>query len=523
MTLVELLERRALDATDNVFLRMSGGINMTYGDFNVQCNRVAHGLARNGVRAGEMIAVMLPNSPEFMLAWFALAKLGAIEAPINTAFKGPGLAHVLNVTGSRLLVVDDAYVQALEPIADSLTALDTIVVRGNASAVARRFPKLRVISYRDLFSERADAPQRRIREKDLAMLLFTSGTTGRSKACMLSHRYAIRQGELMVQHLRLRSDDTLYSPFPLFHADAATLTVVPALILGATAAIGERFSVSRFWDETRMLGATVFDFMGATLAMLWKQPPRSDDRNNPVRLAWGVPMPEWASEFEERFDLKLLEVYGLTDAGVVAFYPYDEARRPGACAKSVHPFDVRIFNEDDFELPPGQVGEIVVRPLEPSVLMDGYYHMPEETLESFRNLWFHTGDLAYKDPDGYLYFVGRKKEAIRRRGENISAFEIEEIVESHPLVLEAAAVGVPSELSEEEVKLCVVVRPGTSLSPGELVAFCEERMAKFMVPRYIELMDELPKTPTEKVEKYRLREAGVTAMTWDRERMPSGS
>ncbi len=349
------------------------------------------------------------------------------------------------------------------------------------------------------------------------MTLFTSGTTGRSKACLLSHNYAMRQGALMADHYRFNADDVLYSPYPLFHVDAAIFTVAPAIILGATAALGERFSVSRFWSEVRSFEATVFDFMGATLTMLWKQPAQSDDADNPVRLAWGVPMPEFADQFEARFGLKLIENYGLTDAGVMIFYPYDEPRRPGSCGKAISEYDVRIFSDDDEELSVSEVGEIVVRPLEPSLIMDGYYKMPEATLGATRNLWFHTGDLAYRDEDGFFYFVGRKKDVIRRRGENISAFEIEEIVNAHPAVLECAAIGVDSELTDEDVKLCVVMRPGNELQPEDLVEFCADKMAKFMLPRYVEFLDDLPKTPTQKIEKYRLKDAGVTRSTWDRD------
>jgi crotonobetaine/carnitine-CoA ligase len=527
-TLGELLRHRARHSGDRLFLRLDGA-RLTFGEFDFECNRVAHGFAELGVARGEVVAVMLPNSLEFLISWFALAKLGACEAAINTAFRGRGLAHMLKLTRSRVLVVDEGFLDAVEAVADSLPELRLLVVRGDAVSAGRRFPGRTVISFGDLARDRSDDPQVPVRASELAMLLFTSGTTGPSKACMLSHRYAIRQAELIARHLGLRRDDVFYSPFPLFHADAATLTVVPAVMLGATAALASRFSVSRFWDQVREYEATVFDFLGATLTMLWKQPPRPDDRDNPARLAWGVPMPSFASEFEERFDLTLVEVYGLTDAGHVVYHPLDEPRRPGACGKAVHPYDVRIFDDDDRELPPGEVGEIVVRPLEPSVIMDGYYRMPEETLAAFRTLWFHTGDLARRDEDGYFYFAGRKKDAIRRRGENISAYEIEEAVAAHPAILEAAAVGVPSELTEEEVKLCVVLRSGASLAANDLVAFCRERMAKFMVPRYVEFMSELPKTPTQKVEKYRLRDAGVTAATWDSEatdgaaRSPAGS
>ena len=514
-TLSEVLERRAVDRRDHSFLRMTG-LDLTYGEFNAQANRVGHGLSELGIFAGQQVSIMLPNSLEFMQAWFGLSKIGAVEAPVNTAFRGPGLAHMLNLTASPYLIVDETYLEAIESIADTLTDLKLLIIRGDADAAAARFPQWEARPFEVLMSDRDDNPGVPLRASDLAMTLFTSGTTGRSKACLLSHNYPVRQGELMADNYRFTPDDVLYCSYPLFHVDAAVFTVAPAIIRGATAALGERFSVSRFWSEVRAFEATVFDFMGATLTMLWKQPEQPDDADNPVRLGWGVPMPEFADQFEERFALKLIENYGLTDAGVVIFHPYDEPRRPGSCGKAVHPYDVRIFSDEDEELPDGEVGEIVIRPLEPSLIMDGYYKMPEATVATMRNLWFHTGDLAYRDEDGFFFFVGRKKEVIRRRGENISAFEIEEIVSAHPTVLECAAIGIPSELTDEDVKLCVVLRPGMSLTPEKLIEFCSDKMAKFMLPRYVEFLDDLPKTPTQKIEKYRLKEAGVTPATWDR-------
>ncbi len=516
-TLSELLEQRAIDRRDHSFLRMPG-LDLTYGEFNAQANRVAHGLTQLGVARGQHVSIMLPNSLEFMQTWFGLSKIGSVEAPVNTAFRGPGLAHMLNLTASPYLIIDEIYLDAIEAISDTLTDLKLLIVRGDANEAAARFPRLDVQPFQVLMCERDDNPGVSLRGADLAMTLFTSGTTGRSKACMLSHNYPVRQGALMADHYRFTSADVLYCPYPLFHVNAAVFTVAPAIIRGATAALGERFSVSRFWSEVRAFGATVFDFMGATLTMLWKQPEQPDDADNPVRLGWGVPMPDFADRFEERFALKLIENYGSTDAGVPVFYPYDEPRRPGSCGKAVYPYDLRIFNDRDEELPPRQVGEIVLRPLEPSLIMDGYYKMPEETLATIGNLWFHTGDFAYKDEDGYLYFVDRKKEMIRRRGENISAFEIEEVVSAHPAVLECAAIGIPSELTDEDVKLCVVLRHDMPIKPQDLIQFCTGKMAQFMIPRYVEFVDKLPKTPTQKVEKYRLKESGITGSTWDRER-----
>jgi crotonobetaine/carnitine-CoA ligase len=467
------------------------------------------------VRRADLVAVLLPNCPEFALTWFATGRLGAVHAPINTAFRGPGLRHAIDVTRAAVLVVDEALLEAVAGVAAELPSLTTLVVRGDASRAAGALPRHRVVAFDELVAAPPVAPVP-VDDQELAMLLFTSGTTGRSKGCMLSHRFVIRHAELFVEHLRLRSDDVLYCPFPLFHADAAVFTVAPALVLGATAALGERFSVRRFWPEVRAFGATVFDFMGATLTMLHKQEPRPDDADNPARLGWGVPMPEFADAFERRFDVELVEVYGLTDAGIVAYHPLEAPRR-GACGRPVQPFEVKLLDESGAEVPAGTVGEIAMRAHEPSVLMQGYFGMPEHTLETFRDLWLHTGDLARFDEDGWLHFVGRRKDVIRRRGENISAFEIEEVLEAHPAVREAAAYGVPSELTEEDVMVAVVLRDGAALEAQELSAFCAERMARHTLPRYVDFVPSLPRTPTEKVEKFRLVERGVSATTHDLE------
>jgi crotonobetaine/carnitine-CoA ligase len=400
-------------------------------------------------------------------------------------------------------------------VAEDLRGLRTVVVRGDPTVAAARFPQWTVRSLDGIEPFGADALSSRGRPADPALVLFTSGTTGRSKGCVLSHRFAVRQAELMVEQFGLRTDDVLYCPFPLFHLDASVLTVMPALVLGTTAAVGVRFSASGFWAEARRFGATVFDFMGATLTILHKQPPGPDDRNNPLRLGWGVPLPEFAPRFEDRFGLRLVEAYGSTDIGVPIYSRPDEPRRAGACGRPIDAYDLRLVDDDDVEVATGETGEIVVRPNEPSLICDGYLGMPQETVRVTRNLWFHTGDLARRDADGYVYFVGRKKDTIRRRGENISAFEVEEVVERHPDVMEVAAFGVPSDLTEEDVMVAVVPRPGRSVDPADLVSFCTGRMARYMLPRYVDVVSALPKTPTEKVEKYRLRERGVTETTWD--------
>ncbi|MGE0218870.1 AMP-binding protein, partial [Mycolicibacterium sp.] len=357
-------------------------------------------------------------------------------------------------------------------------------------------------------------PAEVVHHSDTAALLYTSGTTGKSKARVLSHRYFTSQARIAIRDFGLRHDDVLYCPFPLFHADATALTTVPALLLGATAAIGRRFSASGFWGEVRETGATVFDFMGATLSILAKAEPRPDDADNPVRLAWGVPVPESVEAFEKRFGLTVVELYGSVEANIPITQRYDQPRVPGSCGRVIDEFDVRIADEDDEPVAPGVVGELLIRPKVPFSTFSGYFENAEATITAQRNMWFHSGDLAKIDTEGNVFFVGRKKEAIRRRGENISSFEVEESVREHPAVLDCAAFGVRSDLTEEEVMVAIVLAPDAGEVTEESVwEFCCEHMARFQVPRYIEFVDELPKTPTGKVEKFKLQETGVTERT----------
>jgi crotonobetaine/carnitine-CoA ligase len=515
-TIDRLLDLRAADSADTVFLRFSSG-DLTFGEARVRSLGLAHGCADLGLQRGQLVPVLMANGPTFAITWLALSTLGVVSTLLNTEFRGASLTHALNLSGADTVIADAKFVPNIAAVLDELVHLRRLVVVGD-TAERLELPGVEVVDHDTLCTDNTTAIPSLHSFADPAMVLFTSGTTGRSKGCVLSHRYALRQAQLMIDNLRLRRDDVLYCPFPMFHIDATVLTIVPAMLLATTAAIGDRFSASGFWDEIRRCGATVFDFMGATLTMLHKRPPSTGDLDNPARLGWGVPVPEFAADFEQRFGVQLVELYGSTDAGVPIYHPVDQSRRQGSCGRVIPQYDVRLLGEVGDEVAVGEIGEIVVRPNEPSLMSDGYYGMPETTLESRRDLWFHTGDLARCDADGYFYFVGRRTDSIRRRGENISAFEVEEVVKLHPALLDAAAFGVPSELTEDDVMIAVVPRTGSTMDPAELIEFCVNRMAAHMVPRYVDIVDSLPMTPTEKVEKTLLRERGVTATTWDRER-----
>jgi crotonobetaine/carnitine-CoA ligase len=458
------------------------------------------------------VSLMLPNCIELAMAWFALAKLGAVTAPVNTAFRGALLADAINLVESRLLIVHASLWPQVDEVRAALVTVGHVVVVGESPAGA---PVLPWSALRADAGESPPVPDAAF--DDLALLLYTSGTTDRSKAAMISNRFVLRQAQGVIDGLGLRADDVLYCPYPMFHLDAAVMTIAPALLMRGVAAIGERFSVSRYWDEVRTLKATVFDFMGATITMLWKQPPSPRDREHSARLGWGVPLPAWAPEFEARFGCRLVELYGSTEVGAIIYTPLDEARRAGSCGKLRGPFEAKLLDGRGFEVAPGTPGELAVRPLEPSVIMDGYYGMPRATHAAFRDLWFHTGDLLRRDEDGFFYFVGRLNDIVRRRGENISAAEVERAIEAHPDVLECAVIGVPSEMTEEEVMAFVVLREGSRLEPRALTDWCSTRMARFMMPRFVRFLPALPKTPTDKVEKFRLRQQGAGG-AWDRER-----
>ncbi len=503
---------------DKWFLRFPEA-DLTYSGFQKAVGARAAALAGllersdGGMDPGKpppVLPALLPNCREAVELWFAANRLGWIWAPINTQFRGPGLAHAINLTRASILVVDGDLVPHVLNVADSLHHLRTMIVARpprSTGTEPRRGPRMVDLDSLPASADLSQAPD--VDPSRTAMLIYTSGTTGPSKACELSTSYLLGQGRLMARCLGIGQSDVLYCPYPLFHWDASVGTVIPALLQGATAVIAERFSVSRFWEDVRRYGVSVFDFMGATLGFLYKQDPHPSDANNPARLAWGVPMPAFKSDFEKRFDLRLVEGYGSTEGGAMAFQLPGEPYPAGACGRALPEFRLQIVDDRDRPMPVGGVGEIVARPTHESeshLMMTGYFGMPAANAEAFRGGWFHTGDLGRMDESGNLFFEGRKKDAIRRRGENISAFEVEQVLESHPAVLEAAAYGVPSEHTEEDVAAAVVLRPGTALSVEQLFSYCKDRMAPHMVPSFVRFLDELPKTPTEKVAKSTLKE-----------------
>ncbi|MBI5439930.1 MAG: AMP-binding protein [Deltaproteobacteria bacterium] len=512
----ELVEERARRLGDKVFLRFKDQA-FTYAQIDRLSNRCANAYQRLGIGKGDKVSIMLPNCPEFLHLWFGAAKIGAVEVPVNTSYKGEFLRHIVDQSDSRILVIHRDYLDRLPLIQDDLKKLERVVVLGGAPGGEPQALKIPVASFEEFFEAPETPVEVKVDPWDAHSIIYTSGTTGLSKGALNPHKMWVIVAQRMLECREGTKDDVFYTFLPLYHMNAQVLTTLTAMIAEAQMVLADRFSASGFWEEIRRYGATQFNYLGAVIPILAKQPERPDDAANPVRVAFGAGCPQNVMEqVEKRFDLTCMEGFGMTEIGIPIHVRMND-RRPGSCGKNLDIYEIKLVDDHDVEVPVGEPGEIIFRPQEPFTMMLEYYNMPDKTLEAFRNLWFHSGDLAKKDADGYYYFVDRKKDSLRRRGENISSFEVERAINTHPVVLESAAVAVKSELAEDEVKICVVLRPDCAVDPADLIHYAAERMPYFAVPRYVEFMESLPKTPTERTQKYLLKQAGVTPNTWDRE------
>jgi crotonobetaine/carnitine-CoA ligase len=488
-----------------------------YEDFDRQSDKVAAGLQAIGIGKGDKVAIQMGNRPEFLFVWFGLSKLGAIEVPVNTAHRGSLLTYMIDKADCRLVVAESQFLDRLAPVLEDLPKVENIVVLSQPDDKWPRVDKP-TLDYAHMVDNDGRYKETAITWSDPFVVMFTSGTTGPSKGALMPQNYALFMGEVICEAGQYTQNDRLYNALPLFHGNAQVLSTMPALMSGARMILAEKFSASRFWDDVKRYGCTEFNYVGTILPILYKAEPRPDDGDNPLRImiGGGAP-PDLFEAFEQRFGLRLVEGYGMSEMGLPFMSPYSDSK-PGTCGKPRSDYDVKLVDDNGLQVGPGQVGELLIRPLKPYSILLEYYKMPDKTVETWQDLWFHTGDYMRQDEDGFFHFVDRKKDALRRRGENISSYEVEAIVNAHPAVLQSAAVPVRSELGEDEVMVCLRLKPGKNLTPQELMAHCEKEMAYFMVPRYLRFMEALPKTPTERVQKYKLREQGVTPDTWDREK-----
>lgn len=523
-TFSQVLSRQAERNGDKLFLTyLPDGRRFSYRDMHQMSDRLAHGLAALGIAQGSHVAVMMENCPEQLLLYFALGKLGAVTVPINTAARGEQLRHLIDLSEATLVVTEEELLASLEPLAASLPRVKDLVVHASDSArLPGNPPSGWRVSAFDALSAHGDGPvASTVRFCDLAFLMYTSGTTGPSKLNMFTQSHCMLYAYNNAVEHDYRSSDVAYVCLPLFHISALFGVTVAALLADASVVMSRRFSLSRFWDEVRDNGVTLLNSLGAMSEFLWNLPPGPQDRRHSVRLCRMVPVPRYAKEFEERFGVRIVSGYGLSDfAQVTAFTAKDPRGKLGSAGRPRKGITLRIVDDDDFDVPPGTPGEIVVRSDNPWNTSQGYYKMPEATLAALRNQWFHTGDRGYLDADGYLYFVDRKKDSLRRRGENISAVEVEQAIAAHPTVLEVAVYPLTAENSEDEVAATVVLRPGAELSARQLIEHCAANMAHYMVPRFIEFADDLPRTLSHRVQKFKLVESAQARREslFDRER-----
>ncbi|SFD43126.1 crotonobetaine/carnitine-CoA ligase [Lentibacillus persicus] len=508
-----IAEFRAKEYQEKRFIRFEKK-DLTYNQFHFGGNKVANAFTKLNLIKGDKCAVMLPNCPEFLITWLGLTRIGVVEVPVNTGLRGDLLAHVLNQAECKAIVIDAEWVNRIPEIHAELEFLEHVIVLGES----KQQPNILTYSFQQLIDNASDDKVNvPIEPSDRSLILFTSGTTGPSKGAVLSHRANFTLSRTCCDLMDYSPHDRLFTMFPLYHVNARYATILAALLAGSDVVMHNRFSASRFWDVCRREQITTFNYMGSLLTILMKQPERPDDKDNPVRQIQGAPCPPQIYEsFQERFDIKITEAYGSTEVGL-ATVNRAETFRKGSCGKAVPNFEVEIHDENGETCPPNTAGEIVVRPKEPSIMFSEYFGMPEATIKSWKNLWFHTGDRGRMDEDGYFYFVDRQKDVVRRRGENISSYEVERTINKHPKVQDTAIIGVPSELTEEEVMAVVSVRDGMELTPEELLDACQDGLPHFAVPRYVRFVKEFPRTPSQRIEKYKLRKQGVTSDTWDRD------
>jgi len=530
-TLDQVLATRARTTGNQVFLtHLPDNKRFTYAQIDDLTRRIGNGLHEAGIAPGAHVAVLMDNCSEQLLAIFGIMRSGRVAVPVNSAARGQLLVYLLTHADCRALIVEEALLPRFVEIADQTPLIgNTYVVRvatrsiENPQDVEQARARHRSDDFLVLLGAPPqpahDAPVARF--NDVGLLMYTSGTTGPSKAIMFSQAQFIYWGADVAVHHEYVPDDIAYICLPMFHGNALLGATMGSLMANAAVALAPRFSASRFWSDIRRSGATVFNGIGSVMSFLWALPPSEDDRHHRVNRCHLAPVPNFALEFEARYGVKIMSAYALTDYCLGAAYNTRSDRAKLGSAGTVRAnVDLRIVDEEDLPVPFGMSGEIVMRHRVPWAASLGYYKAPEATLESRRNLWFHTGDRGWMDEDGYVWFRDRIKDSMRRRGENISAFEVEEVVRSHPAVVEAAAYPVRADTSEDEVAVTVIVRPGVQWSPEDLIAHCSRNLAYFMVPRYVEVVDSMPTTPSQKVEKYKLRanaEKDLGAL-WDRER-----
>lgn len=512
-TLPTMLQMQALRFGDRSLYEFDGK-RVSYTQAVSIAERGAQTLIHAGVSKGDRVALICGNRPEFFEVFLGAAWLGAVTVPLNTAIKGAQLQHMLENSGAELLVAETTYLPRLENIDHSRIRVTSILSIADAEVqTGRSAAGIRSSAWRLAASA---APQPQLSPGDPLAILYTSGTTGVSKGVVCAHAQYFWWAFHNANILELVTGDRLHTTLPLFHTNALS-TFFQALLTGSSVFVATKFSASGFLESIQNSGATVTYLLGAMVPILLSTPRTGNDGNHGLRviLAPGVPA-EAAGEFEDRFGTVLLDGFASTESNFVIGSPHSE-RKAGTMGRLRPGFEAMVVDELDAEVPDGTPGELVLRASDSYAFASGYFGMPDKTVESWRNLWLHTGDRVIQDIDGYFKFMDRIKDVIRRRGENISSYEVEQALGSHPAVKNVAVYPVKSDLAEDEVMASLVLRDDATLTPSELMDHCQPLIAYFAVPRYIDFVGALPTTENGKVRKFLMRETGITPTTWDRE------
>jgi carnitine-CoA ligase len=509
MTLGNLLRRRASEYGEKTYLEFVDQ-SFSYDEALARSEAAAAKLRGLGVEHGDRVCLMLDNHPDYLWMVYGAALIGAIAVPLNTATKGAQLGYFLGDCDPTVLIVEPHLVDRLP---DGVDAQVVVYDGGEGGADA----ELRWGSI-DPTEAGADAVEPRF--PDLFLIMYTSGTTGPSKGVMCPHAHPLSVARYVNEGFKLDDTDRMYVSQPLFHSAALWWGCLGALWGGGTVILAPRFSASGFWRDISEHGATWFIAVMSMVGILQKREVDEYERTNPARQGFIIPVPENRREYEERTGVVITTNYAMSEIHPVALLGPDDGGydRPGTAGRVCDHDEVRIVDEDDMELPPGEIGEIIVRPRDPWSFFRGYWRKPEATAEAMVNSWFHTGDLASVDADGYLYFKGRRKDAIRRRGENISSQEVEAAINSHPGIADSAVIGIESDLGEQDVA-AFVVRKDTGISERDVIEHAADNMAYYMVPRYVSFLEELPQTESFKIKKFVLAERAESdpGQLWDRE------
>jgi acyl-CoA synthetase (AMP-forming)/AMP-acid ligase II len=497
-----LLEQWVAQAPEKLFLfSEADGRRFTFGQFDAAVNRSARMLAGAGVRKDEVVSLLMPNSAEYIIAYFACWKLGALAGPVNSLLRAHELGYVISDSEAKALLVHSDFLPSIDPIRKENPQLQVLIFDDEARATREVSPA------QEAPPSSAALPIPQINRDDNAIIIYTSGTTGKPKGCLLTHGNVIANARQISEWLNFTEQDRLLTVMPLFHMNAVSVTTMSALYAGASTVISPRFSASRFWPIVSNYQITSFGSVATMLSMLLSAYPEGVPeglKTDQLRFAMcgSAPVPaEVLKRFEETFHCLVVEGYGLSESTCRStFNPPDQRRRPGSCGLPIGN-EMKVVDEEDREVANGKLGEIVLRG---ENILKGYYKNAAATETAFRSGWFHTGDIGYRDADGFYYIVDRKSDMIIRGGENIYPREIDEVLYQHPAVAAAAALGAPDQLYGEEVAAFIVLKPGMTVSEAELISFCRERLADYKCPKTVRFVEEIPKGPTGKLLKREL-------------------